>query len=74
MSNTPTPGPIAPDGDDDAHADADAAPGRLCAVVVTYDGTADRRTVYPPEATETERLTHWLTADADAFVPLESSR
>jgi hypothetical protein len=68
MSNTPTPGPAAADRD----ADADA--GRLCAVVVTYDGAADRRTLYPPEATETERLTHWLTADADAFVPLESSR
>lgn len=68
MPNTSTPGPAAPDGDHDAN------PGRLCAVVVTYDGAADRRTLYPPEATETERLTHWLTADADAFVPLESSR
>lgn len=68
MSNTSTPGPVTPDRDADANA------GRLCAVVVTYDGAADRRTLYPPEATETERLTHWLTADADAFVPLDSSR
>jgi hypothetical protein len=69
MSNTSTPGP-ASDGD----SDITTVTGRLRAVVVTYDGAADRRTLYPPEATETERLTHWLTADADAFVSLESLR
>ncbi|WP_248897721.1 DUF7511 domain-containing protein [Haloplanus halobius] len=48
--------------------------GRLRSVVVTYEGTPDRRTLYPPTATETERLTTWLTADADAFERLDEMR
>jgi hypothetical protein len=55
-------------------ADADADGGRLHSVVVTYEGTPDRQTLYPPEATETERLTHWLSADADAFERLDERR
>jgi hypothetical protein len=66
MSNTPAPEDVAPDG----HADD----GRLQSVLVTYEGAADRRTVYPPGASEVERLTHWLTADADAFEPLDENR
>mgnify|MGYP000636905800 CR=1 FL=1 len=61
------------DGILDTAADADAD-GRLRSVVVTYEGTADRRTLYPPEASEIERLTHWLTADADAFERLDEMR
>lgn len=68
MSNTATSDPATTDA---AH---DADTGRLCAVVVTYEGAPDRRTLYPPEATETERLTHWLTADDDAFRRLEEMR
>ncbi|MFB6103196.1 MAG: hypothetical protein ABEJ73_11615 [Haloplanus sp.] len=66
MSNTPTP-------DDAAPVDLDTE-GRLQSVVVTYEGAADRRTLYPPGATELERLTHWLTADADAFEHLDEMR
>jgi hypothetical protein len=47
---------------------------RLRSVVVTYEGTADRQTLYPPAATEVQRLTHWLTADADAFHRLDEMR
>ncbi|RMB23622.1 DUF7511 domain-containing protein [Haloplanus aerogenes] len=67
MSNTSTPDdvPAVHDTNDD---------GRLRSVVVTYEGTPDRQTLYPPEATETERLTHWLTADADAFHHLDEMR
>jgi hypothetical protein len=68
MSNTSTPddAPVVTDaGDDD---------GRLHSVVVTYEGTPDRQTLYPPKATETERLTHWLSADADAFEHLDERR
>jgi hypothetical protein len=71
MSNTSTPDPVADRGRDQ---DRDAADGRLSAVVVTYDGSPDRRTLYPPAATETERLTRWLTADADSFRRVEEMR
>jgi hypothetical protein len=71
MSNTSE---SEPDADALGAADVDAESGRLRAVVVTYDGSPDRRTVYPPEATDVERLTHWLTADADAYVRLEEVR
>jgi hypothetical protein len=50
------------------------AEGRLRSVVVTYEGSADRRTLYPPDASEVERLTHWLTADAEAFDHLDEMR
>jgi hypothetical protein len=54
---------------------ADAADGApLRAVVVRYEASPDRRTLYPAGATETERLTRWLSADADAFVSLERAR
>jgi len=72
MSNIPHP--------DDAPAvtDADAidhgSDGHLHSVVVAYEGSADRQTLYPVDATETERLTHWLTADADAFERLDEMR
>ncbi|MFB6160971.1 MAG: hypothetical protein ABEJ61_07315 [Haloferacaceae archaeon] len=51
-----------------------AASGLLAAVVVEYEGTADRRTVYPPDASEDERLTRWISADDDAFVRLDLRR
>jgi hypothetical protein len=54
-------------------ADHDAT-GRLRSVVVTYEGTPDRRTLYPPEATEIERLTRWLTADDAAFERVDGRR
>lgn len=61
--------------------DADGVPdtaatddGRLRSVVVTYEGATDRQTLYPPAASDTERLTHWLTADADAFKNLDEMR
>jgi hypothetical protein len=57
-----------------AHGTATDRPPGLRAVVVTYDDAADRRTLYPPSATETERLTRWLTADADDFTPLDEMR
>lgn len=46
----------------------------LQAALVTYDDAPDRRTLYPADASETERLTRWLTADADDFVRLDERR
>jgi hypothetical protein len=46
----------------------------LRSVVVRYETGSDRRTLSPSGATETERLTRWLSADADAFVSLERAR
>jgi hypothetical protein len=43
----------------------------LSSVVVEYDGKSDRCTIYPTEATRLERMASWMTADADAFVPLD---
>jgi hypothetical protein len=46
----------------------------LRAILVRYEGGADRRTVYPDEADDLERMTRWFTADDDAFVPLDECR
>jgi hypothetical protein len=62
------------DGVPDTAATAAIDDGRLRSVVVTYEGAADRQTLYPPAADETDRLTHWLTADADAFEHLDEMR
>jgi len=71
MSNTSAPddAPLVPDADAAAH-DADY----LRSVVVAYDGSADRQTLYPANASEIERLTHWLSADANAFVTVDEMR
>ena len=42
--------------------------------VVEYPDAADRCTVYPPDLGEHERMSHWLSADRDAFVSLELRR
>jgi len=67
MSNTSAPDdtPLVPDVD---------AVDHLRSVVVAYEGSADRQTLYPADASEIERLTHWLSADADAFVALNELR
>ncbi|WP_435069310.1 DUF7511 domain-containing protein [Haloplanus sp. C73] len=72
MSNTSTPddAPASSDVDTDDGGDAN----RLHSVVVTYEGTPNRQTLYPSDAGEIERLTHWLTADADAFERLDERR
>jgi hypothetical protein len=67
MSNTTAADDIAPgmEANEGSH---------LRSVVVTYEGAADRRTLYPPDASEVKRLTHWLTADAEAFRRLDEMR
>jgi hypothetical protein len=42
--------------------------------VVEYPDGADRCTIYPPALDDHDRMTHWLSADRDAFVPLEGQR
>lgn len=42
--------------------------------VVEYPDAADRCTLYPPGLVEHERMTHWISADRDAFVPLDLNR
>ncbi|WP_423751102.1 DUF7511 domain-containing protein [Salinirarus marinus] len=46
----------------------------LRSVVVDYDVGANRCTLYPADVSEEERLTHWLTADEDAFAALTEWR
>lgn len=61
--------------------DADPTPGpdperraRLASTLVENPDSADRCTVFPPEATGVERMSTWLTADAAAFVDLDDAR
>jgi hypothetical protein len=70
MSNTSHPDDAAGVSD----ADDPDLDGPLRSVVVAYEGSADRQTLYPVAATEVERLTRWLTADADAFERLDEMR
>jgi len=49
-------------------------PIRLHSTVVRYPVSPDRRTVFPPGLPDAERMTTWLSADDDAFVPLERAR
>lgn len=55
-------------------APADPQPPMLAA---TIDRSGDRPatcTLHPPDATDAERVTAWLTAEADAFVDLDEMR
>ncbi|SDZ90226.1 hypothetical protein SAMN04488065_1115 [Haloplanus vescus] len=74
MSNTSTPDDAPASSDVNVDIDDGGDPRCLHSVVVTYEGTPDRQTLYPSDAGETERLTHWLTADADAFRHLDEMR
>jgi hypothetical protein len=47
---------------------------RLASTVVQYAGEPDRVTMYPPEASHVERMSTWLTADADACLDPEEMR
>jgi len=53
---------------------ADRLFGALDSVVVSYENGPDRRTIYPEGTSGVERMSAWLTADDDGFVPLESFR
>ena len=69
--------PVGPDPDADARESSSVngpAESALRAIVVKYEGSPDRRTLYPEGAEEFERMTHWLTADDDAFRPLNECR
>lgn len=46
----------------------------LRSVLVRYESDSDRRTLYPADADEYERLTRWISADDGAFVALDASR
>jgi hypothetical protein len=46
----------------------------LHSVVVSHETRSDRCTIYPRDCSRTERLETWLSADADAFVPLREVR
>jgi hypothetical protein len=52
----------------------DRPPVELRSVVVNYEQQPDRRTVYPDGLCSAERMATWLSADAAAFVDLESFR
>lgn len=41
---------------------------RLASTLVRYDGQPDRVTVYPPDASSIERMSKWITADAQACI------
>ncbi|WP_241432435.1 DUF7511 domain-containing protein [Halogeometricum borinquense] len=46
----------------------------LHSVVVQYDGSPDRCTVYPRRSHCLDRMSAWLSADHDAFVGLKEMR
>ncbi|WP_276257486.1 DUF7511 domain-containing protein [Haloglomus litoreum] len=46
----------------------------LAATLVAYTDRPDRRTIYPPGTNSVARMSTWLTADAGAFVDLDSMR
>jgi len=50
------------------------ASDRLEMRVVEYPDAPDRCTLYPPELDDHERMTHWLSADREAFRSLELHR
>ncbi|WP_152529790.1 DUF7511 domain-containing protein [Candidatus Halobonum tyrrellensis] len=50
------------------------APTDLRATVVRYEGEPDRCTVFPDDADDAAITTHWLSANADCFVPLDDLR
>jgi len=54
----------------------DASPRlfELRSVVVRYEERPDRCTIYPRRESCCEHVDAWLSADADAFVPLEDMR
>ncbi|MFB6191959.1 MAG: hypothetical protein ABEI11_01415 [Haloarculaceae archaeon] len=55
--------------------DGRGRPGdRLTATHVAYDDRPDRLTLHPAEADDVERMSTWLTADADVFVDLAGVR
>jgi hypothetical protein len=42
--------------------------------LVRYEDRPDRRTMFPPGLATDARMSTWLSADADAFVDLRTSR
>ncbi|MFB6090759.1 MAG: hypothetical protein ABEJ97_06830 [Halobellus sp.] len=58
------------------HAESRAPDGRfeLHCVVVRYESQPDRCTIYPRRESCCEQIGAWLSADADAFVPLDEMR
>jgi hypothetical protein len=46
----------------------------LHSVVVEYEGSPDRCTVYPRRSRCRDRVATWLSADREAFVGLEAMR
>ena len=59
---------------DAVSAGGDARTYDLHSVVVRYEGRPDRCTVYPRRDSCQERTAAWLSADFDAFVPLDAMR
>jgi hypothetical protein len=46
----------------------------LAAEIVTGNDRPAECTVYPRDATETERMTRWITAEEGSFIALEEMR
>jgi hypothetical protein len=46
----------------------------LHSVVVRYDGSPDRCTIYPRRESCRNRMEAWISADHDVFVGLEENR
>jgi hypothetical protein len=51
-----------------------AAPETLTATLVRYTDGPDQLTIHPADADDVTLMGSWVTADADAFVELESVR
>lgn len=42
--------------------------------VVEYPDAADRCTLYPPNLVDHERMTHWISVDRAALIPVDHIR
>ncbi|WP_247731268.1 DUF7511 domain-containing protein [Halovivax limisalsi] len=51
-----------------------SSPTELASTVVRNDAAPDRRTVHPRHCHEWARLTAWLSADDEVFLPLDECR
>lgn len=57
-----------------SQSEPDATPEALTASLVRYADAPDQLTIYPSDTDDVTLMGSWLTADAGAFVELESFR
>jgi len=75
LDSTGSTGATRPDGSSAPATHAiDGRDFALHSVVVEYDGSPDRCTIYPRRNSCRDRVATWLSADREAFLGLEEMR